>query len=180
MRKTRGGERYTDCTHNSKEKKNKCAVSEKEENDFNVEDQNVQVVVSRPYSSTTIPFDDAFFGLEVYTQLTVDPTIGTYLQGTYLQQPIFMKRVQDIQRDLNNLYLHLKNQRVMHALRVLVNVKIQTHSPTYANISNFPFLSLSERKRVAKVKPTKQIELEPKSEPIELSKEESRFGVDEF
>ncbi|KAG4962768.1 hypothetical protein JHK86_039636 [Glycine max] len=46
-----------------------------------------------------------------WARLTVDPTTRSYLQ-----QSDFVKIIGDLQRDPNNLNLHLKGQRIMQAL----------------------------------------------------------------
>lgn len=113
------------------------------------------------------PFGDAFSGPEMWAKLTADPATRVYLQ-----QPDFVKMMQDIQKDPNNLNLYLKDQRVMQAFGVLLNVKIrspgdefdipETNSPSSA--------SSSERKRAAEAEPVKQPEPEP--EPMEVADEE--------
>ncbi|KAK8710508.1 hypothetical protein V6N13_145828 [Hibiscus sabdariffa] len=67
-------------------------------------------------------FGDAFQGPEMWAKLTADPT--TWL---YLQQPDFVKAMQDIQKNPNKLNGHLKDQGVMQALGVLLNVKFKAH-----------------------------------------------------
>ncbi|GMH22760.1 hypothetical protein Nepgr_024603 [Nepenthes gracilis] len=56
------------------------------------------------------PFGDAFSGADMWAKLTADPTTRAYLQ-----QPDFVKIMQDIQKNPNNLNLYLKDQRVMQA-----------------------------------------------------------------
>lgn len=126
---------------------------------------------SRSRSAPANPFGDAFSGPEMWAKLTADPTTRVYLQ-----QPDFVKMMQDIQKDPNNLNLHLKDQRVMQALGVLLNVKIRTpgagddfdmpESPS-ASASASP----SERKRAAEAEPPKQPEPEPEPEPMEVNEE---------
>ncbi|KAL1190866.1 Hsp70-Hsp90 organizing protein 3 [Cardamine amara subsp. amara] len=72
---------------------------------------------SRPRASN--PFVDAFQGPEMWTKLTADP--GTRV---YLQQDDFVKTMQEIQKNSNNLNLYMKDKRVMQALGVLLNVKL--------------------------------------------------------
>lgn len=66
------------------------------------------------------PFGDAFQGAEMWAKLTADPTTRGYLQ-----QPDFVKMMQEIQKNPNNLNLYLKDQRVMQALGVLLNIKFR-------------------------------------------------------
>ncbi|CAL0314292.1 unnamed protein product [Lupinus luteus] len=114
------------------------------------------------------PFGDAFSGPEMWAKLTADPATRAYLQ-----QPDFVKMMQDIQKDPNNLNLFLKDQRVMRAIGVLLNVKIQTANDDFdipeaeaeAEASSSSPLQ-SERKRAAEPEP------EPQPEPMEVPDEE--------
>ncbi|KAL1559750.1 Hsp70-Hsp90 organizing protein 2 [Salvia divinorum] len=69
------------------------------------------------------PFGDAF-GPEMWVKLSSDPTTRGFLQ-----QPDFVKMMQDIQKNPNNLNLYLKDQRVMQSLGALLNLKFQTRGP---------------------------------------------------
>jgi len=112
------------------------------------------------------PFGDAFSGPEMWAKLTADPTTRVYLQ-----QPDFVKMMQDIQKDPNNLNLYLKDQRVMQAFGVLLNVKIGRGGDD-VDMPDMP--SSSERKRAAEPEVTKQpeVEPEPEPEPMEVADEE--------
>lgn len=66
------------------------------------------------------PFGSAFAGPEMWAKLTADPTTRNYLQ-----QKDFCDMMRDIQKNPNNLNLYLKDQRVMQALGVLLNVKFK-------------------------------------------------------
>ncbi|CAJ2650519.1 unnamed protein product [Trifolium pratense] len=121
-------------------------------------------------SAPANPFGDAFSGPEMWAKLTADP--GTRV---YLQQPDFVKMMQDIQKDPNNLNLYLKDQRVMQAFGVLLNVKINKgpgDDVDMPDISSPSSSSSSERKRAAEAEPPKQPEPEPEPEPMELADEE--------
>lgn len=122
---------------------------------------------SRPRSAPGAnPFGDAFSGPEMWAKLTADPTTRVYLQ-----QPDFVKMMQDIQKDPNNLNLYLKDQRVMQAFGVLLNVKIGRGGDD-VDMPDMP--SSSERKRAAEPEVTKQpeVEPEPEPEPMEVADEE--------
>ncbi|RZB56781.1 Hsp70-Hsp90 organizing protein 1 isoform B [Glycine soja] len=80
---------------------------------------DAQAAASRP--PPTSPFATAFSGPDMWARLTADPTARANLQD-----PEFVKIMQDIQKDPNKFNLHLSDQRVMHAIGVLLNVKIQT------------------------------------------------------
>lgn len=115
-------------------------------------------------------FGDAFSGPEMWAKLTADPTTRPYLQ-----QPDFLKMMQEIQKNPNNLNIYLKDQRVMQALGVLLNMKFRT--PTAAEEAEMAESESSspptqpERKRSAEAEPPKE-EKEPEPEPMELSEEE--------
>ncbi|KAM2220617.1 hypothetical protein ACFX1S_019804 [Malus domestica] len=66
------------------------------------------------------PFGDAFSDPEMWAKLTADPSTRAFLQ-----QPEFVKMMQEIQKNPSNLNLYLKDQRVMQALGVLLNVKLR-------------------------------------------------------
>ncbi|GAB2244852.1 hypothetical protein Droror1_Dr00000345 [Drosera rotundifolia] len=67
------------------------------------------------------PFGDVFSGPEMWAKLTADP--GT--RG-FLQQPDFVAMMKEIQRNPGSLNLYLKDQRVMQALGVLLNIRMRT------------------------------------------------------
>ncbi|KAL2348132.1 hypothetical protein Fmac_002132 [Flemingia macrophylla] len=127
--------------------------------------QKALASASRPRSSATNPFADAFAGPEMWARLTADPTTRAFLQ-----QPDFVKMMSDIQKDPNNLNLHLKDQRVMQAIGVLLNVKIQTPPTGDTDMPDSP-PPASERKRPAEPEPAKQPDPEPEPEPMEVSQE---------
>ncbi|CAA2964460.1 hsp70-Hsp90 organizing 3-like [Olea europaea subsp. europaea] len=119
-------------------------------------------------------FGDAF-GSEMWVRLASDPTTRGLLQ-----QPDFVKMMQDLQKSPNNLNLYLKDQRMMQALGVLLNLKFQTRGPEDAEVPETSSGS-PERKRPAAtetepVKEDKRPEKdpEPEPEPMELSEEKQR------
>ncbi|KAK2973582.1 hypothetical protein RJ640_023232 [Escallonia rubra] len=63
-----------------------------------------------PPMSSSNPFGDAF-GPEMWAKLTADPATRIYLQ-----QPDFVRMMQDLQKNPSNLNLYLKDQRVMQSL----------------------------------------------------------------
>ncbi|XP_057752286.1 hsp70-Hsp90 organizing protein 1-like [Arachis stenosperma] len=91
---------------------------------------DAQAAAARARPPTANPFGEAFSGPEMWARLTADP--GT---RAYLQQPDFVKMMQDIQKDPNNLNLYLKDPRVMQAIGVLLNVKIQTRDDGDENMA---------------------------------------------
>ncbi|KAM3687075.1 hypothetical protein ACB098_10G050000 [Castanea mollissima] len=134
---------------------------------------DAQASVSRSRAGPPPPgnnlFGDAFSGPEMWAKLTADPSTRAYLQ-----QPDFVKMMQEIQKNPSNLNLYLKDQRVMQALGVLLNLKFRT--PTSED-TEMPESSPSpssppERKRAAEAEPVKVPEPEPEPEPMELTEEE--------
>ncbi|XP_057518652.1 hsp70-Hsp90 organizing protein 2-like [Amaranthus tricolor] len=80
---------------------------------------DAQAAMSRESRPSSSPFGDAFSGPEMWAKLTADPSTRGFLQ-----QPDFIKMMQDIQKNPSNLNLYLKDQRVMQALGVLLNIKM--------------------------------------------------------
>uniref|UniRef100_A0A5B6YNF5 Putative Heat shock protein STI n=1 Tax=Davidia involucrata TaxID=16924 RepID=A0A5B6YNF5_DAVIN len=100
----------------------------------------------------------------MWAKLTADP-----MTRSYLEQPDFVKMMQDIQKNPSNLNLFLKDQRVMQALGVLLNVKLRT--PTSEDMEVQDKQRSPERKRPAEAEPVKEKEPEPEPEPMEVSEE---------
>ncbi|KAF8032860.1 hypothetical protein BT93_D1673 [Corymbia citriodora subsp. variegata] len=114
------------------------------------------------------PFGDVFQGQEMWAKLTADPTTRGFLQ-----QPDFVKMMQDLQKNPSSLNLYLKDQRVMQALGVLLNVKL--HTP--GQDSGFDAAAEADSSATSSKpdnkpdnKPAK--EPEPVPEPMEISEEE--------
>eukprot|EP00262_Sarcandra_glabra_P006503 TRINITY_DN18832_c0_g1_i1.p1 TRINITY_DN18832_c0_g1~~TRINITY_DN18832_c0_g1_i1.p1 ORF type:complete len:622 (+),score=117.52 TRINITY_DN18832_c0_g1_i1:180-2045(+) len=63
------------------------------------------------------PFGNIFQGPEFWAKLTADPTTRGYLQ-----QPDFMKMMQDVQRNPNNMNMYLGDQRMMQVLGVPLHI----------------------------------------------------------
>lgn len=114
-------------------------------------------------------FGDAF-GPDMWAKLTADPATRLFMQ-----QPDFVKMMQDLQRNPSNLNQYLKDQRVMQALSVLLNIRMQTASPEDMDMPDAA-ATMPERKRPAgeaePVVKEKKREPEPVPEPMEVSEEE--------
>ncbi|KAL5098961.1 hypothetical protein RYX36_003288 [Vicia faba] len=121
---------------------------------------------ARSRSAPANPFGDAFSGPEMWVKLTSDPTTRAFLQ-----EPDFVKMMLDIQKNPNNLNLYLKDQRVMQAFGVLLNVKLGSAGDD-VDMPDTPSSSSSERKRAAEAEAPKQPEPEPEPEPMEEVDEE--------
>lgn len=114
------------------------------------------------------PFASAFSGPEMWTKLTADPSTRIFLQ-----QPDFVKMMQEIQKNPNNLNLYLKDQRVMQALGVLLNVKLRT-SPGAEEMEVEPESTSNTSSQPAREEKRSAPEPvpEPEPEPMELTEEE--------
>ncbi|GLU05623.1 hypothetical protein SLE2022_227150 [Rubroshorea leprosula] len=110
------------------------------------------------------PFGDAFQGPEMWAKLTADPTTRLFLQ-----QPDFVKAMQDIQKNPNKLNEYLKDQRVMQALGVLLNVKFKAH-PGSSEDTDMPEAETPPPQPAKEER--KRPEPEPELEPTKLSEEE--------
>ncbi|KAL6501597.1 Hsp70-Hsp90 organizing protein 3 [Orobanche gracilis] len=116
------------------------------------------------------PFGETF-GPEMWVKLAGDP-----VTRGFLQQPDYVKMMQDIQKSPNNLNMYLKDQRVMQSLGVLLNFKFQTRGGD--EDTEMPSGGGSpERKRPAASeaepkKEEKRPEKEPEPEPMEVNNEE--------
>ncbi|KAM5572804.1 hypothetical protein ABKV19_012721 [Rosa sericea] len=123
---------------------------------------------ARPPPPTNL-FGDAFSGPQMWAKLTADPSTRAFMQ-----QPDFVNMMQEIQKNPSNLNLYLKDQRVMQALGVLLNVKLQGGTSEDDDMPDFP----SERTRSAEAgaepqtKEEKKPEPEPEPEPMEVPDEE--------
>uniref|UniRef100_A0A5B6YNA3 Putative Heat shock protein STI n=1 Tax=Davidia involucrata TaxID=16924 RepID=A0A5B6YNA3_DAVIN len=117
--------------------------------------------------ASSSPFGDTFSGPEMWAKLTADP-----MTRPYLQQPDFVKMMQEIQKNPSNLNLYLKDQRVMQALGVLLNVKIRT--PTSEDMEVSDAQRSPERKRPAEAEPMKEKEPEPMEIPEEREARERK------
>ncbi|XP_057977497.1 hsp70-Hsp90 organizing protein 3-like [Malania oleifera] len=124
---------------------------------------DAQAAASRSRSVPPSPFGDAFQGPEMWAKLTADPTTRAFLQ-----QPDFVKMMQDIQKNPNSLNLHLKDKRVMQALGVLLNLKFRTPTDDAEMPESSP---KPERKREAEPVKRPEPEPEPEPEPMEIAEE---------
>ncbi|XP_010933724.1 hsp70-Hsp90 organizing protein 1 [Elaeis guineensis] len=108
------------------------------------------------------PFGKIFQGPDLWAKLTADPTTRGYLQ-----QPDFVKMIQDVQKNPNNLNLYLSDQRMMQVLGVLLNVKMR--APTDEMERDFPE---PEPAKPQQEPARKAAEPEPEPETMEVSEEE--------
>ncbi|XP_042485087.1 hsp70-Hsp90 organizing protein 3-like [Macadamia integrifolia] len=109
------------------------------------------------------PFGNMFQGPELWAKLTADPTTRGYLQ-----QPDFLNMIQDVQRNPNNINMYLKDQRMMQALGVLLNINMRGPTPEEMEVPE----TEPEPKKQPAPEPAKKPEPEPEPEPMEVSEEE--------
>ncbi|XP_010418273.1 PREDICTED: hsp70-Hsp90 organizing protein 2 [Camelina sativa] len=113
-------------------------------------------------SSAPNPFGDAFQGPEMWSKLTADPSTRGFLK-----QPDFVNMMQEIQRNPSNLNLYLKDQRVMQALGVLLNVQIRSQQAGDE-------MEIGEEEMA--VPSRKEPEVEKKRKPEPVPEPEPEFG----
>ncbi|XP_043722453.1 hsp70-Hsp90 organizing protein 2-like [Telopea speciosissima] len=121
---------------------------------------------SRAPPSSAPPFGNIFQGPELWAKLTADPSTRGYLQ-----QPDFVKMIQDLQRNPNNMSMYLADQRMMQALGVLLNIKMRSPSPGEMEVPETEEEAEAESEKQPEPEPSKQPEPEPEPEPVVLSEE---------
>lgn len=120
---------------------------------------------SRPSAS---PFGNIFQGPELWAKLTADPKTRLFLQ-----EPDFVRMMQDLQKNPNNMNLYLSDQRMMQALGVLLNVNLRT-APSDEDFSDLSGMDSDKTtsKPQAKQGAERQPEPEPEPEPMDIPDEE--------
>uniref|UniRef100_A0A0C9RGH3 TSA: Wollemia nobilis Ref_Wollemi_Transcript_28244_2339 transcribed RNA sequence n=1 Tax=Wollemia nobilis TaxID=56998 RepID=A0A0C9RGH3_9CONI len=111
------------------------------------------------------PFGNIFQGPELWAKLTADPKTRLYLQ-----QPDFVKMIQDIQKNPNNLNLYLQDQRMMQALGVLLNVNLRT-APSDDDASEQTSMDSETAEPHANREPEPQPKPEAEPEPMDIPDE---------
>ncbi|XP_058104591.1 hsp70-Hsp90 organizing protein 3-like [Magnolia sinica] len=120
---------------------------------------------SRGGPQASSPFENIFQGPDVWAKLTADPATRGYLQ-----QPDFLKMLQDVQRNPNNINKYFSDPRMMQVLGVLLNVKLRTTTPEEME-RDVPGMD-SELKRQAEPEQKTRKEPEPEPEPMDIPDEE--------
>ncbi|PKU79113.1 Heat shock protein STI [Dendrobium catenatum] len=115
--------------------------------------------------SAASPFANIFQGPEVWAKLTADPSTRAYLQ-----QPDFVKMLQEVQKNPNNLNLYLQDQRMMQVLGVLLNVKMRDSTRDEME-SDFPEPEKKRPQAETTNKAPHKTEPEPEPEPMEFTDE---------
>ncbi|KAJ0672473.1 putative Heat shock chaperonin-binding, tetratricopeptide-like helical domain superfamily [Helianthus annuus] len=125
---------------------------------------------SREARESRAPMNNLFgdaFGPDMWAKLTADPATRLYMQ-----QPDFVNKMKELQRNPSGLNLYLQDQRVMQALTVLLNVKIQANgSGPSGDDMEMPGSPPRPADEAVKEKEAVK-EPEPEPEPMEVSGEE--------
>ncbi|URD78268.1 Heat shock protein [Musa troglodytarum] len=108
------------------------------------------------------PFGKIFQGPELWAKLTADPTTRGYLQ-----QLDFIKMIQDIQKNPNNINMYLSDPRMMQVIGVLLNVKMRAPTDEMEREFTEPEQVKPQPEPVKKAS-----EPEPVPEPLEVPEEE--------
>lgn len=111
------------------------------------------------------PFGNIFQGPDVWAKLTADQSTRTYLQ-----QPDFLKMMQDVQRNPNNINMYLSDPRMMQVLGVLLNVKLRTATPEEMEREVPESEPEPQMRKQPEPHPAKEPELEP--EAMDIPEEE--------
>lgn len=117
---------------------------------------------SRSRAPSSSPFGNIFQGPDLWAKLTADPKTRLWLQ-----QPDFVRMIQDVQKNPNNINLYLSDQRMMQVLGVLLNVNLRT-----ATSEEDAFEPSGSPKPQQKREPEPQPESEPEPEPMDIPDEE--------
>ncbi|KAL9993050.1 putative Heat shock chaperonin-binding, tetratricopeptide-like helical domain superfamily [Helianthus debilis subsp. tardiflorus] len=125
---------------------------------------------SREARESRAPMNNLFgdaFGPDMWAKLTADPATRVYMQ-----QQDFVNKMKELQRNPSGLNLYLQDQRVMQALTVLLNVKIQANgSGPSGDDMEMPGSPPRPADEAVKEKEAVK-EPEPEPEPMEVSGEE--------
>ncbi|CAA6666818.1 unnamed protein product [Spirodela intermedia] len=111
------------------------------------------------------PFGNIFEGPELWAKLTADPSTRSYLQ-----QPDFVRMIQEVQRNPNNLNTYLSDQRMMQALGVLLNVKVRTSEEMEKGAPEAELPNKSPKSESSQRAPESQPEPDPA--PMEVEKDD--------
>lgn len=118
--------------------------------------------------SASSPFANMFQGPEVWAKLAGDPSTRAYLQ-----QPDFVKMMQDLQKNPNNINMYLSDQRMMQSLGVLLNVNMKTADNMERDFPEEKETTLEQEKLGKPAKPAKtEPEAAPEPEPMNVPEEE--------
>ncbi|KAM0934361.1 putative Heat shock chaperonin-binding, tetratricopeptide-like helical domain superfamily [Dioscorea sansibarensis] len=120
-------------------------------------DAEASAARSRAPPQGSSPFGNIFSGPDLWVKLAADPATRGYLQ-----QPDFLKMLQDVQKNPNNLNLYLGDQRMMQVLGVLLNVKMR--APTDEMEREFAGAEAEPAGKKGQPEPAKK-EPEPEPEP---------------
>lgn len=118
----------------------------------------------RPPPSGVDGIGQMFQGPELWTKIASDPTTRAYLE-----QPDFMQMLRDVQRNPSSLNMYLSDPRMMQALGLMLNIKIQRPE---ASESSQPSSSPPSQPQEQPEAKAREVEPEPEPEPMEVTDEE--------
>eukprot|EP00252_Welwitschia_mirabilis_P010099 TRINITY_DN2321_c0_g1_i4.p1 TRINITY_DN2321_c0_g1~~TRINITY_DN2321_c0_g1_i4.p1 ORF type:complete len:423 (-),score=98.36 TRINITY_DN2321_c0_g1_i4:872-2140(-) len=114
------------------------------------------------------PFGSMFQGPELWAKLAADPKTRTFLQ-----QPDFVRMLQDIQKNPNSINSYLQDPRMMQVLGVLLNVNLRSATPEEDGTEQ----SSPARRETKPPEPEPQAAAEPEPEPMEVSEEDKERAL---
>lgn len=117
---------------------------------------------SRSRAPSSSPFGNIFQGPELWAKLTADPKTRMLLQ-----QPDFLKMIQDVQKNPDNMNQYLTDPRMMQVLGVLLNVNLRN-----ATSEEDAFEQSSSPRPQPKRATEPQPQPEPEPEPMDIPDEE--------
>ncbi|OVA02999.1 Tetratricopeptide TPR-1 [Macleaya cordata] len=118
-------------------------------------------------SSSSSPFGKIFQGPDIWAKLMADPSTRGYLQ-----QPDFVKMIQDIQKNPESMNMYLSDQRMMQVLGVLLNINMRTATPEEMMEKDFNEDEAEPKKQPESEPVKKQPEPQPEPEPMDIPDEE--------
>ncbi|KAF3791046.1 Hsp70-Hsp90 organizing protein 3 [Nymphaea thermarum] len=116
------------------------------------------------------PFGNIFQGPELWAKLTADPTTRAYLQ-----QPDFIKMIQGVQKNPNNLSMYLQDPRMMQVVGLLLNVNLKTATREDMERDVPPMAASHEAKEEPLRKKDPAPESPPEPEPMDVGEEEKEL-----
>lgn len=117
---------------------------------------------SRSRAPSSSPFGNIFQGPELWAKLIADPKTRMLLQ-----QPDFLKMIQDVQKNPDNMNQYLTDPRMMQVLGVLLNVNLRN-----ATSEEDAFEQSSSPRPQPKRATEPQPQPEPEPEPMDIPDEE--------
>ncbi|KAL5728184.1 Hsp70-Hsp90 organizing protein 3 [Ranunculus cassubicifolius] len=117
--------------------------------------------------SAKSPFGNMFQGPEIWAKLTNDVRTREYMK-----QPDFVRMIQELQRNPNNMNFYLKDPRMMNALGVLLNLNMSgAGGPGFPTDEEMEAAETAREVPEVVQEPVKKSEPEPEPEPMDIPDE---------